>query len=159
MLGAGGSLATPLGRMRFSSLMLFSTTRKIRFAHCDPAGIVYFVHFFDMINGCVEDWLSHALGLTSYDLMIGRRVGFPIVNTSCEFFRPCHLSDQLTLELSISTLGRSSIQFLICGRVGEDRKFQARHKVAMMSLDTQRAVAISEDLRAKMQAYVAGSTR
>jgi 4-hydroxybenzoyl-CoA thioesterase len=134
--------------------MIFSTTRKIRFAHCDPAGIVYFVHFFDMINACVEDWLSHALGLTSYDLMITRRVGFPIVNTACEFFRPCRLSDQLILELSIGSLGRSSIQFTVSGRVGEERKFKARHKVAMMSLEAQRAVAIPEDLRSKMLDYV-----
>ena len=134
--------------------MSFSTTRKIRFSHCDPAGIVYFVHFFDMISGCVEDWLSHALGLTSNDLMIARRVGFPIVNTSCEFFRPCHLSDELILELSIGSLGRSSILFNIRGRVGEEVKFRARHKVAMMSLDTQRAVALSDDLRAKMLPYL-----
>ena len=134
--------------------MVFSTTRKIRFAHCDPAGIVYFVHFFDMINGCVEDWLGHALGLTSYDLMITRRVGFPIVNTNCEFFRPCHLSDQLVLELTLGSLGRSSIHFTISGRVGDERKFRARHKVAMMSLETQRAVAIPQDLRVKMQPYL-----
>jgi 4-hydroxybenzoyl-CoA thioesterase len=135
--------------------MTFSTTRKIRFSHCDPAGIVYFVHFFDMISGCVEDWLSHALGLTSYDLMITRRVGFPIVNTSCEFFRPCHLSDDLILELSISSLGRSSILFSIRGRVADDSKFQARHKVAMLSLDTQTAVPIPDELRVKMRPYLA----
>ena len=36
---------------------LFVTERKIRFSHCDPAGIVYFVNFFDMVSGVVEDWL------------------------------------------------------------------------------------------------------
>ena len=70
---------------------LFSTQRKIRFSHCDPAGIVYFPHFFDMINGCVEDWFAEAVGVNSQELLIKRRVGFPIVNTRCEFFRPCHI--------------------------------------------------------------------
>ncbi|TMH31942.1 MAG: acyl-CoA thioesterase [Betaproteobacteria bacterium] len=136
---------------------LFSMQRKIRFSHCDPAGIVYFVHFFDMINGCVEDWFAEAVGVSSQELLIKRRVGFPIVNTRCEFFRPCHLSDILVLDLRIAALGRSSIEFAIGGRVGAEHKFQAHHKVAMMSLDTLKSVAIDDELRSKMREFVAAS--
>ena len=115
------------------------------------------MHFFDMINDCVEDWLTDVLGLNSHALMSRHRVAIPIVATACEFFRPCHLGDRLSLELSISELGRSSIQFLIRGRVGDDVKFQARHKVGMVSLDTQKSIAISDDMRTKMQPYVDSS--
>jgi 4-hydroxybenzoyl-CoA thioesterase len=132
----------------------FTTERKIRFSHCDPAGIVYFVNFFDMVNAVVEDWFGEAIGFTFNEMHIQRRVGFPIVNTGCEFFRPCHLGDLLVLELSIARLGRSSIEFLVVGRVAGDEKFRARHKVALMSLETQRALPIPEDLREKMQPYV-----
>jgi 4-hydroxybenzoyl-CoA thioesterase len=134
---------------------IFRTERRIRFSHCDPAGIVYFVHVVDMVNGCVEDWFGEALGLTFNELHIGRRLGFPIVNTGCEFFRPCHLGDVLVLELQVARLGRSSIEFAIRDHVAGDDKFRARHKVALMSLDTQRSLAIPEDLRAKMQPYLA----
>jgi acyl-CoA thioesterase FadM len=41
----------------------------------------------------------------------------------------------------------------VSGRVAGDEKFRARHKVAMMSLETQRALPIPEDLRAKMLPY------
>jgi 4-hydroxybenzoyl-CoA thioesterase len=132
----------------------FTTERKIRFSHCDPAGIVYFVNFFDMVGGAVEDWFSEALGADAHAELIRRRVGFPIVNTGCEFFRPCHLGDRLQLELVVARLGRSSIEFAVTGRVAGDEKFRARHKVAMMSLDSQRAMPIPEDMRAKMQPYV-----
>jgi 4-hydroxybenzoyl-CoA thioesterase len=132
----------------------FTTERKIRFSHCDPAGIVYFVNFFDMVNGAVEDWFGEAIGFTFNEMHIQRRVGFPIVNTGCEFFRPCHLGDVLVLELSIAKLGRSSIEFAVTGRVANDEKFRARHKVALMSLETQRALPIPEDLREKMQPFV-----
>jgi 4-hydroxybenzoyl-CoA thioesterase len=134
---------------------VFSTGRKIRFSHCDPAGIVYFVNFFDMVGGVVEDWFGEAIGFTFNEMHIRRRVGFPIVKTGCEFFRPCHLGDQLVLELAILRLGRSSIEFSICGQVGREEKFRARHKVALMSLDTLRSMPIPDDLRAKMQPYVA----
>jgi 4-hydroxybenzoyl-CoA thioesterase len=132
----------------------FTTERKIRFSHCDPAGIVYFVNFFDMVNGAVEDWFGEAIGFTFNEMHIRRRVGFPIVNTGCEFFKPCHLGDRLVLELAIAKLGRSSIEFAVVGRVDGDKKFRARHKVAMMSLETQRALPIPDDLREKMLLYV-----
>jgi len=132
----------------------FRTERKIRFSHCDPAGIVYFVNFFDMVNAIVEDWFADAVGKDFEALHIQERVGFPIVNTGCEFFRPCHLGDRLALELSIERLGRSSIEFAVTGRVADEEKFRARHKVALMSLDTQRALPIPDALREKMRPYV-----
>lgn len=132
----------------------FTTERKIRFSHCDPAGIVYFVNFFDMVSGAVEDWFGEALGWTFNDMHIRRRVGFPIVSTGCEFFKPCRLGDRLELALAIAKLGRSSIEFEVTGRVAGEEKFRARHKVAMMSLDTQRALPIPMDLREKMQPFV-----
>jgi 4-hydroxybenzoyl-CoA thioesterase len=131
----------------------FTTRRLIRFSHCDPAGIVFFVHFFEMISGVVEDWFREAIGLPFQEMHIARRLGFPIVNTGCEFYRPCHLGDTLTLELSIARLGRASIEFEIRGHVGGDEKFRGRHKVAMVSLDTFKSMPIPEDMRAKMLPY------
>ena len=32
----------------------------IRFSHCDPAGIVYFPHYFDMFNGLIDRSLPPA---------------------------------------------------------------------------------------------------
>ena len=132
----------------------FARERLIRFSHCDPAGIVYFVNFFDMVGGVVEDWFREAIGLPFQEMHLERRVGFPIVNTGCEFFRPAHLGDTLRLELSIAKLGRSSIEFVIDGSVAGEEKFRARHKVAMVSLESWRALPIPEDMRAKMNAYL-----
>jgi 4-hydroxybenzoyl-CoA thioesterase len=132
----------------------FSKERLIRFSHCDPAGIVYFVNFFDMVGGVVEDWFREAVGLPFQEMHLGRRVGFPIVNTGCEFFRPAHLGDTLVLELSIAHLGRSSIEFRVLGSVAGSEKFRARHKVAMVSLDTFRPLAIPDEMRAKMAPYI-----
>lgn len=134
----------------------FSTQRLVRFSHCDPAGIVYFVNFFDMIGGLVEDWFREAVGLPFQEMHLQRRFGFPIVNTQCEFSRPCRLGDTLTLELTIARLGRSSIEFAVRGSVEGEEKFRGRHKVAMVSLDTYKATSIPPDMRARMAPY-AGS--
>lgn len=135
--------------------MKFSRQRLIRFAHCDPAGIVYFVHFFDMISGTVEDWFAEVLGTSYQALHVEGRVGFPIVNTQCEFARPCHFGDTLAIELAIARLGASSIEFAVTGSVDGEEKFRGRHKVAMISLDTYKAIPIPADMRAKMTPYLA----
>jgi 4-hydroxybenzoyl-CoA thioesterase len=132
----------------------FARERLIRFSHCDPAGIVYFVNFFDRVGGVVEDWFRDAVGLPFQEMHLERRIGFPIVNTGCEFFRPAHLGDTLRLELAIARLGRSSIEFVVRGSVGGEEKFRAKHKVASVSLDTWRALPIPADMRAKMQPFV-----
>jgi len=132
----------------------FARERLIRFSHCDPAGIVYFVNFFDMVGGVVEDWFRDAVGLPFEEMHIKRRIGFPIVNTSCEFFRPSRLGDTLRLELAIARLGRSSIEFEVRGSVRGEEKFLARHKVALVSLDTFRSLPIPDDMRKRMQPYV-----
>ena len=134
--------------------MTFTRERLIRFSHCDPAGIVYFVNFFDMVGGVVEDWFREAVGLPFQEMHLERRVGFPIVNTGCEFFKPARLGDTLVLELSIAKLGHSSIEFRVSGAVGGEEKFRARHKVAMVSLDSFRALPIPDDMRKRMQQYV-----
>lgn len=133
---------------------VFSIERQIRFSHCDPAGIVYFVHFFDMISAAVEDWFGGPIGLDFNTMHRKLDVGFPIVNTQCEFMKPCHLGDRLGIQLAITTLGRSSIEFAIHGRVGAEEKFRARHKIAMISLEDYRSRPIPEDLRARMLPYV-----
>jgi len=135
-------------------MRVFTIERRIRFSHCDPAGIVYFVNFFDMINAIVEDWFDQVIGLPFQEMHLQRRIGFPIVDTDCQFFRPCHLGDMLRLELGISRLGRSSIEFRIAGRVDDEEKLRGRHKVALVSLDTFRSMPIPDDLRAKMAPYV-----
>jgi 4-hydroxybenzoyl-CoA thioesterase len=132
----------------------FSKERLIRFSHCDPAGIVYFVNFFDMVGGVVEDWFREAVGVPFQEMHLERRIGFPIVRTGCEFFRPVHLGDTLVLELAIARLGRSSIEFRVRGSVGGNEKFVARHKVALVSLDSFRPLAIPDDMRVKMTPYI-----
>ena len=43
--------------------------------------------------------------------------------------------------------------------MGGDEKFRARHKVAMVSLDTFKSMPIPDDMRSKMLAYVGAEGR
>ena len=65
----------------------FERPLRIRFAHCDPAGIVFFPQYLVMINDLVEDWVSDALGVPYAELLGRRRTGMPTVSLQCEFTR------------------------------------------------------------------------
>ena len=70
----------------------FTRSVPIRFSHCDPAGIVYFPHYFDMFNGLIEDWYGQELGYDYAELITGRRYGFPFVHIECDFKIPSRIA-------------------------------------------------------------------
>lgn len=86
---------------------VFSTSAQIRFAHCDPAGIVFYPRYFEMINNVVEDWMSSMDWAFSH-FITERNEGFPTVSIQCQFMSPCKIGDQLDFELRLLKLGRSS---------------------------------------------------
>ena len=133
---------------------LFRTDRTIRFAHCDTSGVVYFVRLYEFMDAAVEDWFAQALEVSFETLQLKRRIGTPIVSNSCDFHQPLRLGERLTLELAVRKLGRSSIELEITGKVSGEARFTARHKVAMMSLDTYRSIEIPGEIRGRAAAFL-----
>ena len=71
----------------------FTRSVPVRFSHCDPAGIVYFPHYFDMFNGLIEDWYTQELGHDYAELIMGSQYGFPFVHIECDFKVPSRMGD------------------------------------------------------------------
>jgi 4-hydroxybenzoyl-CoA thioesterase len=86
----------------------FTRTVPIRFSHCDPAGIVYFPHYFDMFNGLIEDWYTEQLGVNYSKLILGDRHGLPYVHIEPDFKSPSRIDEHLNLTLLLAQVGRSS---------------------------------------------------
>src|SRR5579872_6830122 len=86
----------------------FTRSVQIRFSHCDPAGIVYFPHYFSMFNGLVEDWFTDELGHNYAKLILGQ-YGFPFVHIECDFLIPSRIGDTVDLTLLLERVGRSSL--------------------------------------------------
>jgi 4-hydroxybenzoyl-CoA thioesterase len=132
----------------------FSLIHPVRFADCDPAGIVFFPRFLEMVNNLTEDWFAQGLGMPFSEFHMARGYGVPVVNTRVDFLKACHLGEPLSLELGIESLGGSSAVLAIRGHVGGEERLRLRHKVVIVSLEARRAVAIPEDLRARMERFV-----
>jgi 4-hydroxybenzoyl-CoA thioesterase len=137
---------------------VFRFAQPIRFSHCDPAGVLYFPHVFDFVNAAIEDWFAQRLGLPFHVLHLEQRRGNPVVRTHCEFVTPCRFGETLALDLEPVIVGRSSIETRISGTVEGAPRFRVRHKTAMMSMDTMRAIPLPDPIRAKALAEAVSDT-
>jgi 4-hydroxybenzoyl-CoA thioesterase len=131
----------------------FTRSVPIRFSHCDPAGIVYFPHYFDMFNGLIEDWYGQELGFDYAELIMGRRYGFPFVHIECDFKIPSRIGEVIELTLLVEHVGRSSLAIAIVCHHDNIERLRARMVTAMMSLETRKAVPLPQPLRDQIESY------
>jgi len=132
----------------------FTRTVPIRFSHCDPAGIVYFPHYFDMFNGLIEDWYTEQLGVDYSELILNERHGFPFVHIETDFKFPSRMGEHLDLTLLVTHIGRSSLSIVIVGHLAGVERLRARLVTAMMSLETYRSIELPPALRDKFETYM-----
>ena len=128
----------------------FQRHLRIRFSHCDPAGIVFYPQYLVLFNDLVEDWVTEALGLPYAQLLLERRVGLPTVNLQCDFKAICRMGDEVSLGLRVAHVGRSSLRLLLDCRRGEQVCVTASKTLVTTHLDTHRSVALPDDLRAAL---------
>jgi 4-hydroxybenzoyl-CoA thioesterase len=133
---------------------VFEIEETVRFAHCDPAGIVFFPQYLVMLNTLHERWFSEALGVPYHDYIARRRLGVPTVRLECDFTAVSRHGDVLRQRLAVAKLGRSSIELAVEFRCDDELRARFRQVLVCTSLDTHKPHAIPDDLRAPMQRYL-----
>ncbi len=103
--------------------MSFTLTQKILFKHCDPAGIVFYPRYFEMINDCTEAFFDTSLGHPFETLHLTG--GVPTAQIKTDFKAPSRHGDILQIELRCTRLGRASLGLKFTGRSGQEIRFKA----------------------------------
>lgn len=132
---------------------LWTNTVKIRFAHCDPAGIVYFAAHFDILNGVVEDWFGEGLRLDYHDIVGRRRIGLGYVHAAADFHRPARMGDRLTYAVAVERVGTKSLPLRITAHKDGADVLTAALVIVTSDLDAMAAIPIPDDIRAAVSAY------
>lgn len=103
--------------------MQFHRDQKVMFKHCDPAGIVFYPRYFEMINDTVElffadvlDWPFEAMHKTA---------AVPTVAIETEFTAPSRHGDMLLLTLTCTRLGTTSMGISITANCKGQTRFTA----------------------------------
>lgn len=132
----------------------FERPLRIRFGHCDPAGIVFFPQYFIMLNGLVEDWVTEGLGVSYAELLGPRRIGLPTVSLSSDFKSVSRMGDDVTLGLELAHLGTRSLTVAMdCRGADGELRMSAQQVIVCTSLDSHRAITMPPDLRSALEAF------
>lgn len=99
----------------------FTYPQKVLFKHCDPAGIVFYPRYFEMINDCVEALFSDWIGVPFEELL--REGGVPTAEIAVKFRSPSRHGDRLNLVLEPVKLTAKSFALTITATDGDEVRF------------------------------------
>jgi 4-hydroxybenzoyl-CoA thioesterase len=131
----------------------FEQPVRIRFSHCDPAGIVFFPQYLVMTNALAEDWFNETLDINYATMISKRRVGLPIVKLDCTSSRPGQTGDTLVLSLTLDLIGARSVGIVIDARPHAETRFLARQVLVTTSLESGVSIDIPDDIRAALTRF------
>ena len=135
---------------------VFRTTRKLRFADCDPAGIAFYPRLLEHVNGVVEDWCDGPLGYNFRDMHETQNRGLPTVALTVEFQRPARLGDRVEWQLTVKALKRSSLTLSVVASHADGQDLMRDEPTLVhtnFEHDPPRSEAITGALRDKIEAY------
>ncbi len=112
----------------------FKYQQKVMFQHCDPAGIVFYPRYFEMLNSCVETWFDTALSYSFATMHLKEKVGVPTVSLHSDFVSPSFLEDELIFALSVCEIGTKSIKLKIAVSSSEQLRFKAQVTLVFVDL-------------------------
>lgn len=128
----------------------FRTQAKVLFQHCDPAGIVFYPRYFEMINAVIEEWFEAGLGVSFADLVGPRRAGVPTARIEATFHAPSRLGDLLDFALEVTRLGGASLDIAVRASAGGEARLTCTATLVHVDRDSLRAVRWPDDLRARL---------
>ena len=139
--------------------MNFTTQKRVRFHHCDSAGIVFYPQFYVLLHEVQEDFLAH-IGHPEHE-MIASGYGVPIVDMKTEFLGMCRHGDVLTITLSLTRIGGASLgmyyeiqAFAQDGQAPAAIKLRANGVVVYSEIPHGKPVRIPDKLRHALQPYL-----
>jgi len=127
--------------------MTFVSRQSVRFAHVDPAGIVFYPRYFEMLNAAVEDYFAQGVGVDFAVMHLERHLGVPTVKLETEFAAPSRLGDVLDFRIEVMRVGRSSADLAVEVRCGAETRIRVRLVLVCMDLKTGRPEAWPTDMR------------
>ncbi|RZT41734.1 acyl-CoA thioesterase [Cupriavidus agavae] len=136
---------------------VFRNTVRVRFKHCDAAGIVFYPRYFEMLNDVIEDWCAEALDWPFDAMHLTSHTGIPTAELQCRFTAPSRLGELLTRELRVTRLGRSSFSVAIrfAGAGGQDdTRMTIDQRLVCVDTRTMAAQPLPAPVRSAMARYL-----
>ncbi len=127
--------------------MVYRHEQPVMFQHCDPAGIVFYPRYFEMLNATVETWFE-ALGFPFARILGPMALGVPTVATAATFHAPSRLGERLGFALEVERVGRTSLALALGADCAGERRLSATATLVCVAAGSGRPVPWPDPLRA-----------
>jgi 4-hydroxybenzoyl-CoA thioesterase len=131
-------------------LSAFTLPQKVRFQHCDPAGIVFYPRYFEMITATVEEWFAQRLGVPFETLHGPLGAAVPTASISAHFHAPSRLGDVLEFRLTPTRIGRSSVGLSIEAYCGAEKRLSMESTLVFTKEGASKPGSWPENIRARI---------
>ena len=134
---------------------VFEQPLRIRWNHCDPAGIVYHPQYFVMLNNAMEDFFRECAGL-SYEESLVEGYGFPIAGIRCDFCAPSRCGDDCVLRMWIESIGTTSVRFAMTIHAGDECRLACIETAVCAAREGDAGVKrpIPAEMRRRLEEYL-----
>jgi 4-hydroxybenzoyl-CoA thioesterase len=133
--------------------MSFIYSQDIKFRHCDPAGIVFYPRFFEMMNDTVEAFFAERLSFPFAQMH--QKSGIPTAKIEAEFHAPTRLGETLEITLTCTRLGRSSLDLHYDAQCDGEARFSGTSTVVFIS-NTGKSQPWADHIRALLEHEIKG---
>lgn len=109
--------------------MSYARDFTVQFGQCDPAGIVFYPRYFEMLNATVEAFFAEGLGHSFARIHIEEGCGVPTAHLDVDFHAPSRLGEVLTFTLRVRRIGGSSATFETLVTCGAEKRLTVRQVI------------------------------
>jgi acyl-CoA thioester hydrolase len=135
----------------------FTHRLRVRYAECDPQGVVFNAHYVTYFDTAITELWRAALG--SYQAMLDAGTDMMVAELGIRYRAPARFDDELELGLVITRLGTTSISTAFSVRRAGEEPLLAEGQLRHVFIDPEsgRKKAIPESVRAALEPYAQGA--
>jgi 4-hydroxybenzoyl-CoA thioesterase len=133
---------------------VFTLRRQVEFNHCDPAGIVFYPRYFEMISSVVERFFADALHVGWAEMVIQQGFGTPMGQIEARFHAPSSLEDWLEFALSAKRIGNASATLQIEVSCEGAPRLSCEATIVYTNIREGTSAPWPDEMRAQMTRYL-----
>lgn len=124
----------------------------VMFQHCDPAGIVFYPRYFEMVNAVVETFFDAAVGWPFRQMHSVDRVGVPLGRITTDFHAASRLGDVLDWTLAVRRVGGASLDLTVRAACDGEARLTAEARLVLVDLRRMASIRWPAEKRATLEA-------
>ena len=127
--------------------------RGVDFPMVDLANIAYYPRIFDLAHRFFEDSWIPICDIRYADLLLVRKLGFPVVHVESDFLAPLRYGDTITATIWIDRVGETSCTWQYQFHNQESELLWTSTQVTVcVDMNSMNRISIPEDLRQGLEA-------